>query len=90
LAGSGGNGPGVRGVVFDGVALAPPGGGFGVGGSKNVDVRASGEGAHATVTVAASLLMVGAPGADAPVSSGNDTGVDGVLFLPLLLVETTK
>jgi len=70
--------------------LAPAGTGFGVGGSKNVEVRASGEGAHATVTVATSFVIVGAPGADAPVSSGIDTGVDGLLFLPLVLVDTTK
>ena len=76
-------------MAFDGVAFAPAVG-LTLGGSRNVDVRASGDGVHVIVMSLAVLVTTGAPGAELPASSGTDTGVDGALSRPRGLIATTK
>ena len=80
---------GTRGVVFDGVAFAPAAG-VTLGGNRNVDVRASGDGGHEIVISLAVLVTTGAPGAELPASSGIDTGVDGALSRPRALFAIAK
>ena len=58
-------------MTFAGVAFAPATG-FTVGGSRNVDVRASGDGVQVIVISVAVLVTSGAPGAELPASSGTD------------------
>jgi hypothetical protein len=80
---------GTRGVVFEGVAFAATVG-LTLGGSRKVEVRASGGGVQETVSSLAVLVTTGAPGAELPASSGIDTGVDGTLSRPRGLFATTK
>ena len=58
-------------MTFPGVALAPVTG-FTVGGSRNVEVRASGDGGHVIVMSLAVCVTTGGPGAELPASSGTD------------------
>ena len=59
-------------------------------GTTNVDVRASGDGGHLTVSCVSVYFTFVAPGADVTLSSGTDTGVDGSLLRPRVLTPTTK
>ena len=76
-------------MTFPGVALAPATG-FTVGGSRNVEVRASGDGAHVMVMSLAVCVTTGFPGAELPASSGTDATEDGRLSRPRGLFDTTK
>ena len=80
---------GTRGAVLDGVAFAPAVG-FTLGGSRNVAVRASGDGVHEIVVSLAVLMIDGAPGAELPRSSAIDTGLDGAPATPRRLFAITK
>ena len=72
-----------------GVALAPATG-FTVGGNRNVDVRASGDGGHLIVMSLAVCVTTGWPGAELPASSGTEHRLDGRLSRPRGLFDTTK
>ena len=76
-------------MTLAGVAFAPATG-FTVGGNRNVDVRASGDGGQVIVISVAVFVTTGAPGAELPASSGTDTGVDGTLSRPRGLFGITK